>query len=247
MDATCYVMGYFRMQAGIALGNIATVLSLPSEEVGIVSELKAGSEQAFAWLIAKYHQPIYSLVARTIPDPADAADLTQDVFIKIYRGIGSFNGDSSLRTWIYRIALREASNQRRWWGRHKRQEVTIESELGQSNDGHPLCLKDTLVDVHESPFDHAAQEEVRARVEEELRHIPEPFHAVVVLRDIEGFSYEEVAEILGVNLGTVKSRLMRGRAHLKERLAGFAEAAAKRPSSTFQPMEALSMSARGAK
>jgi len=94
------------MQVGIALGNIASVLSVPSEETGIVSELKAGSEEAFAWLIAKYHQPIYSLIARTIPDPADAADLTQDVFIKIYRGIGGFNGDSSLRTWIYRIALR---------------------------------------------------------------------------------------------------------------------------------------------
>jgi RNA polymerase sigma-70 factor (ECF subfamily) len=240
-------MEYFRMQAGIALGNIASVLSLPSEEAAIVSELKAGSEEAFAWLIGKYHQPIYSLVARTIPDPADAADLTQDVFIKIYRGIGSFNGDSSLRTWIYRIALREASNQRRWWGRHKRQEVTIESEFGQNNEGQPVCLKDTLIDAHVSPFDHAAQEEVRARVEEELRQIPEPFRAVVVLRDIEGFSYEEVAEILGVNLGTVKSRLMRGRAHLKERLAGFAEAAAKRPSSAFHPMEALSMSAKGAK
>jgi RNA polymerase sigma-70 factor, ECF subfamily len=187
------------------------------------------------------------LIARTIPDPADAADLTQDVFIKIYRGIGGFNGDSSLRTWIYRIALREASNQRRWWGRHKRQEVTIETEFGESNDGQPLSLKDTLVDAHESPFDRAASEEVRAKVEEELRRIPEPFHAVVVLRDIEGFSYEEVAEILGVNLGTVKSRLMRGRAHLKARLAGFAEAAAKRPSAPFQPMEALSTSARGAK
>jgi RNA polymerase sigma-70 factor, ECF subfamily len=241
-------MENFCMQAGIALGNIVSVLGIPSEEAGIVSELKAGSEEAFAWLIAKYHQPIYSLVARTIPDPADAADLTQDVFIKIYRGIGNFNGDSSLRTWIYRIALREASNQRRWWGRHKRQEVTIETEFGQSSDdGHPLCLKDTLIDAHESPFDRAAQEEVRARVEEELRQIPEPFHAVVVLRDIEGFSYEEVAEILGVNLGTVKSRLMRGRAHLKERLAGFAEAAAKRPSSAFQPEQTLSMSARGAK
>ena len=219
------------MQAGIALGNIATVLSVPSEEAGIVSELKAGSEEAFTWLIAKYHQPIYSLIARTIPDPADAADLTQDVFIKIYRGISGFNGESSLRTWIYRIALREASNQRRWWGRHKRQEVTIETEFGETNDGQPLCLKDTLVDAHESP----------------LRQIPEPFHAVVVLRDIEGFSYEEVAEILGVNLGTVKSRLMRGRAHLKARLAGFAEAAAKHPSSGFQPMETLAMSVKGAK
>jgi RNA polymerase sigma-70 factor, ECF subfamily len=240
-------MENFCMQAGISLGNIATVLNVPSEEAGIVSELKAGSEEAFSWLIAKYHQPIYSLIARTIPDPADAADLTQDVFIKIYRGIGGFHGDSSLRTWIYRIALREASNQRRWWGRHKRQEVTIEAESGQTSDGQSLCLKDTLVDGHESPFELAAQEEVRARVEEELRLIPEPFQAVVVLRDIEGFSYEEVAEILGVNLGTVKSRLMRGRAHLKARLARFAEAAAKRPSSTFQPMEVFSTSARGAR
>jgi RNA polymerase sigma-70 factor, ECF subfamily len=245
--ASCYVMDNFRVQAGIALGNIASVLSVPSEEAAIVSELKAGSEEAFSWLIAKYHQPIYSLIARTIPDSTDAADLTQDVFIKIYRGIGGFNGDSSLRTWIYRIALREASNQRRWWGRHKRQEVTIETEFGQTNDGHSLCLKDTLVDGHDSPFDRAAQEELRARVEEELRRIPEPFQSVVVLRDIEGFSYEEVAEILGVNLGTVKSRLMRGRAHLKTRLAEFAEAAAKRPSAGFRPVEALSVSARGVK
>jgi RNA polymerase sigma-70 factor, ECF subfamily len=242
--ASCYVMD---VKAGSPLGNIASALSVPSEEAGIIAELKAGSEEAFAWLIAKYHQPLYSLLARTIPDPADAADLTQDVFIKIYRGIGSFNGDSSLRTWIYRIALREASNQRRWWGRHKRQEVTIETEFGETNEGQRVCLKDTLVDGHESPFDRAAHEEVRARVEQELRQIPEPFHAVVVLRDIEGFSYEEVAEILGVNLGTVKSRLMRGRAHLRVRLAEFAEAAAKRPSSAFQPMEALALSAKEAK
>ena len=247
MDASCYVMETFGMQAGFALGNIAGVLDIRTQEAGIVSELKAGSEEAFAWLIAKYHQPIYSLVARTIPDPSDAADLTQDIFIKIYRGIGSFHGDASLRTWIYRIALREASNQRRWWGRHKRQEVTIETEFGDSFDGEPMCLKDTLVDGHESPFDRAAQEQIRARVEEELRHIPEPFHTVVVLRDIEGFSYEEVAEILGVNLGTVKSRLMRGRAQLKERLAGFAESLAKRPSAGYPPAEALAANFKGAR
>ena len=247
MAASCYVMDNFRVQAGSTLGNIASVLSVPSEEAAMVAELKAGSEEAFTWLIAKYNQPIFSLLARTIPDPADAADLTQDVFIKIYRGIASFHGDSSLRTWIYRIALREASNQRRWWGRHKRQEVTIETEFGESADGQPLCLKDTLVDLHESPFDRAAQEEVRAKVEEELRLIPEPFQAVVVLRDIEGFSYEEVAEILGVHLGTVKSRLMRGRAHLKARLAGFAESAAKRPSAGLSPSEALSMNLGRAK
>ena len=159
------------MYSGIALGNIASLLGI-QEEDSIVSELKSGSEEAFAWLIAKYHKQIFSVIARTIPDPADAADLTQDVFIKVYRGIGGFNGQSSLRTWIYRIALHEASNQRRWWCRHKRSEITIESEAGRSREGKPLCLKDTLVDAHDSPFDHAAQEEVRARVEEALSTCP---------------------------------------------------------------------------
>src|SRR6201987_605917 len=138
------------MQTGIALGNVASLIGLQPEEASIVSELKAGSEEAFSWLIAKYHQPIYSLIARTVADGADAADLTQDVFIKVYRGIGKFNGEASLRTWIYRIALREGSNQRRGWWRHKRQEVTIEAVAGESSDGESLCLKDTLVDAHES-------------------------------------------------------------------------------------------------
>jgi RNA polymerase sigma-70 factor (ECF subfamily) len=96
-------------------------------------------------------------------------------------------------------------------------------------DGYPISLKDTLIDEHESPFELAAHEEIRARVELELVQLPEPFRTVVILRDIEGFGYEEVSEILGVNLGTVKSRLMRGRAHLKTRLATFAAAAAKHP------------------
>jgi RNA polymerase sigma-70 factor, ECF subfamily len=217
------------MHTGIALGNVASLIGIQAEEDSIVSELKAGSEEAFAWLIAKYNKQIFSVIARTIPDPGDAADLTQDVFIKVYRGIGGFNGQASLRTWIYRIALHEASNQRRWWCRHKRAEVTIESETGRSRDGKPLYLKDTLVDEHESPFEQAAHEEVRDHVEDALSHVPEPFRTAVVLRDIEGFSYEEVAEILDVNLGTVKSRIMRGRAHLKTRLAGFAAPAAKQP------------------
>jgi RNA polymerase sigma-70 factor, ECF subfamily len=219
------------MQAGIAVGNLASAtIGIRSEENALVAQLKAGSEEAFAWLIATYHQPVYSLLARTIPLSTDAADLTQEVFVKIFRGISGFHGDASLRTWIYRIALHEASNQRRWWSRHRRQEVTIEAETGESNEGQPLCIKDTLIDQHESPFETAQKAEIRARVEAELREVPEPFRTVVVLRDLEGLAYEEIAEILNVNLGTVKSRLLRGRAHLKARLAPFAEAARKRPS-----------------
>ncbi len=204
------------------MGNLANVFGAQGaarpEEAAVIAELKAGSEEAFASLIAQYHAPLYSLIARTIPDPCEAADITQDVFLKIYRGIGSFHGESSLRTWIYRIALHEAWNQRRWWCRHKRKEITIEQELS-ADDGEPFQLKDTLVDQQESPFDLAAHAELRDQIEAAVRELPEPFRTTVVLRDIEGFGYEEIAEILNVHLGTVKSRLMRGRAHLKARLA----------------------------
>ena len=97
------------------------------------------------------------------------------------------------------------------------------------SEGQPISIKETLVDTHESPFENAAQEEVRARVEEKIGLVSEPFRTVVIFRDIEGFTYEEIAEILDLNVGTVKSRLMRGRAQLKALLAPFAEAAAKRP------------------
>jgi RNA polymerase sigma-70 factor (ECF subfamily) len=224
------------VQAGIAVGNLASIVGVRPEEAAILTELKAGSEEAFAWLIAQYHQPIYSLIARTVQNPGDAADVTQDVFIKVFRGISSFHGDSSLRTWIYRIALHEASNQRRWWSRHCKQEITIETEVGQTSTGHPILLKDTLADEQESPFDFAAHEQIRARVEAELREVPEPFRSTVVLRDIEGFAYEEIAEILDVNLGTVKSRLMRGRAQLKNRLAPYVEAAKRRPVAPYKSL-----------
>ena len=203
------------MQVELTMGNLAGALPLQSEESAQIAELRAGSEEAFARLIERYRQPIYSLLARTVHDRADAADLTQEVFVKIFRGVGNFHGESSLRTWIYRIALREASNQRRWWMRHKQQEMPIEQEMNQREGGTPLRLKDMLVDPGESPFDLAVHAENRARVEAALKQVPEPFRTTLILRDIDGFVYEEVAEIEGVNLGTVKSRLVRGRAFLK--------------------------------
>ena len=206
------------MQADLTMGNIAGALTIQSEEAALIAELRAGSEEAFAWLIARYHQPIYSLLARTVQDRADAADLTQEVFVKIFRGVGNFHGESSLRTWIYRIALREASNQRRWWMRHKQKEVPIEQEIGEGECSTPIRLKEMLVDPSESPFDAAVHAENRARVEAALAKVSEPYRTTLILRDIEGFVYEEVAEMQGVNLGTVKSRLVRGRAFLKAHL-----------------------------
>ena len=206
------------MQADLTMGNIASALVLHSEETALIEELQAGSEEAFAWLIARYHQPIFSLLARMVQDRADAADLTQEVFIKIFRGVKNFHGESTLRTWIYRIALREASNQRRWWMRHRQQEVPLDAEMPEGAVGTHVLMKDRLVDPAESPYERAAQAETRERVEAALGQVPEPYRTTLILRDIEGFVYEEVAEMQGVNLGTVKSRLVRGRAILKSLL-----------------------------
>jgi RNA polymerase sigma-70 factor (ECF subfamily) len=208
-------VGGAELQADLTMGNLASALSLRSEEAALIAELQAGSEEAFAWLIAHYHQPIYSLLARMSHDRADAADLTQEVFVKVFRGVGRFHGESSLRTWIYRIALHEASNQRRWWMRHKQQEIPIEQEMTESCSGVPIKLKEMLVDPGESPVEMAMHAQNRARVEAALNQVPEPFRTTLILRDIEGFVYEEVAEIQSVNLGTVKSRLVRGRAILR--------------------------------
>ena len=207
------------MQVDLTMGNLVSALSYHSEEAALIEELRAGSEEAYAWLIARYHQPIYSLLARTVHDRADAADLTQEVFVKVFRGVAGFHGESSLRTWMYRIALHEASNQRRWWMRHKQQEVPIEQEIAESESGQTVCLKETLVDPSESPYEMAVHTEARERVEAALAQVPEPYRTTLILRDIEGFVYEEVAEMQGVNLGTVKSRLVRGRAFLKTVLA----------------------------
>ncbi len=220
------------MSAAFAVGNLTGVIGIRTEDAVLTTELQAGSEEAFALLIAQYHPAVYSLVSRILNDPDDAPDITQDVFIKVFRGIKNFHGDSSLRTWIYRIALHEASNQRRWWSRHRGREVTIEASAGSGYDGNAVCLKDMLMDEHASPFELAAHEEIRARVELELRQLPEPFRTVVVLRDLEGMSYEEIAEILGAHLGTVKSRLVRGRALLRERLADFVLKAQQHPAAT---------------
>jgi RNA polymerase sigma-70 factor, ECF subfamily len=212
------------MQADLTMGNLASALTFESEEAALIAELQAGSEEAFAWLIARYHQPIFSLLARAVQDRDAAADLTQEVFVKVFRGVGSFHGESSLRTWIYRIALHEASNHRRWWTRHRQAEVPIEQEMGESENGQPVLLKEMLVDSAESPYELALHDENRARVEAALSKVPEPFRSTLILRDIEGFVYEEVAEMQGVNLGTVKSRLVRGRAALKEILTAPAQA-----------------------
>jgi RNA polymerase sigma-70 factor, ECF subfamily len=210
------------MAGAATLGNLAGALELRADESSIVAELKAGSEDAYAWLISQFQPPVYNLVYRILNDSADAADTTQEVFLKVFRGMQHFNGASSLKTWIYRIAVHEASNRRRWWFRHKSRETSMELEPGgETEEQHGPCLKDILVDERTSPFEDMARTEIRAQVENALREVAEPYRTTLVLRDMEELSYEEIAEVMEVSLGTVKSRLTRGREALKKKLERF--------------------------
>jgi RNA polymerase sigma-70 factor, ECF subfamily len=209
------------------LGELASAIGIRAakggayEEAAIVAELKAGSEQAYAWLIGEFQRPVYGLVYRMVCDPADAADTTQDVFLKVFRGMKNFQGDSSLKTWIYRIALHEAANRKRWWFRHKAREAPIEPTDADSVGNGDCAMQSVLTDRAESPFDSVAHQEVQRRVDAELRQLPEPYRTTLILRDLEEMSYEEIAEVLQISLGTVKSRLTRGRQALKQRLAPY--------------------------
>jgi RNA polymerase sigma-70 factor (ECF subfamily) len=209
------------MAGATTLGDLASAIGARSQESAIVEELKAGSEEAYAWLIGEFQQPVYGLVYRIVNDPADAADTTQEVFLKVFRGMKHFHGGSTLKTWIYRIALHEAANRRRWWFRHKAQETSIEPVESDGAGGGEGAMQVALTDHADSPFDTVAHREVQRRVDDALRRVPEPYRTTLVLRDLEEMSYEEIAEVLEISLGTVKSRLTRGREALKQRLAPY--------------------------
>jgi RNA polymerase sigma-70 factor (ECF subfamily) len=198
-----------------------------AEEDALVTALSRGSEDAYEILIQRYQQPVYSLVCRLMNDPADAPDIVQEVFLKIFRNIGAFRGNSSLKTWIYRIAVNEAYNHRRWFCRHQRQEVAFNSDEGTVN-----CTGG-MADPGRSPFEQAADRETRALVEQALEKLNPKFRAAVVLRDIEDLNYEDIATVLDVSLGTVKSRIMRGREGLRRILEERLETSARWTSSTL--------------
>ena len=144
------------------------------------------------------------------PTRADAADVTQEVFLHVFRGIRGFRGGSSLKTWLYRICVRQALNHRRWCWRHHRMQTSIDVE---GPDKSPVL---ELKDAEATPFDQCAAHEVQATVRHALATVPPVFRSAVILSDLEGLSYEEIAEVLEVSVGTVKSRILRGRRLLRD-------------------------------
>jgi RNA polymerase sigma-70 factor (ECF subfamily) len=219
--------------AHLSMGNSEALSILAGSQPGISEEdarilrgLRAGIDGAYEELIARYEQPVYNVAYRLLGNQAEACDVVQEVFLKIFRGVNAFRERSSLRTWVYRIAINEAHNRRRWFCRHCRHEVPIERET-MDREGY----FDFAQDPARSPYEQTLDNETRTLIEHALTRINPIFRTAVVLRDIQNLSYEEIADILQVSLGTVKSRILRGREALRRELteqagAAFAEAMA---------------------
>jgi len=213
------------------MGELAHSLPWVRDEGELVTELQAGSDSAFDYLVTYYHSSVYNLVYGILSDRADAADVTQEVFLQVFRGIRGFRGGSSLKTWLYRISVRQALNHRRWCWRHHRMQTSIDAET--DDNGPVLELKDDEA----TPFDQCAAREMQATVRRALGEVPPVFRSAVILRDLEGLSYEEIAEVLEVSVGTVKSRIMRGRRMLKEILDPLLHAASPSESAAVSRQE----------
>jgi len=188
----------------------------PLEAMGdsFLERLRAGEREAFEQLIAQFQAEIYGLLYRLLGDREEARDATQETFLKVYRHIGRFRGECELKTWIYRIALNQAANCQRWWRRNGDRLVSMDS----LREGTERTLGETLADPRADPEQRAIAREEERLLAEALRRIKPVFRTALLLRDMEGLGYEEIAAMLGVSVGTVKSRIARGRESLRQEM-----------------------------
>src|SRR6516164_9375209 len=153
----------------------------------LIELLRVGDEGAYEELLTRFQQPVYTLSLRLLNDEGEASDVVQEVFLKVFRNIGHFRGQSSLKTWIYRITVNEAHNQRRWFFRHRQREVGLEEEPEEAPS-----MAQVLPDGSPSPFDYVFSREQENMIEQALAKINPTFREVVVLRDIADLSYDEI-------------------------------------------------------
>ena len=190
---------------------------VPSAEAEFIERLKRGEAATFEEWVADRSGEIYGLLLRLTENSEEARDLTQETFLRAFLSIGRFRGDADLRTWIYRIAINQARNRWRWW-RRRRRDSTVSLDAAQGQANQPLIA--TLVESSDNPEQQTLAHEREVALRAALQKLGEAYRETVILRDIEGFSYEEIAATLGINVGTVKSRLARGRQELRRRLEG---------------------------
>jgi RNA polymerase sigma-70 factor, ECF subfamily len=191
----------------------------PQAEAQFIERLKRGDAAAFETLVTERSGEIYGLLYRLTENVEEARDLTQETFLRAYQSIGHFRGESDLRTWIYRIAINQARNRWRWWRRRRREAtVSIDApEIGGGRLGLVATLKSNTV---RDPEQDALLSERERALKKALGSLKRVYREAVILRDIEGFAYEEIASALRISVGTVKSRLARGRQELRRKLEG---------------------------
>jgi len=202
------------------MGGVAAAAQVPSAfslaDSDFVDRLRNGDAEAFDTLITRYSGDIYSLLYRMSEDSEEARDLTQETFLSALKAIKMFRGEAELKTWLFRIAINQFRNRFRWWKRRKRSEtVSLDKPIGEGT----ATIADTIADDGESPEATALRHEQRDRLMKAVGALPEIFRETIVLCDIEGLGYEETARTLDINIGTVKSRLARGREQLRKRLS----------------------------
>lgn len=186
-------------------------------ENGFIEKLKAGEAEAFDEFVIKYSSNVYALLVRLTEDEEEARDLTQETFLRALKAIKNFRGDADLKTWLYRIAVNESRNRFRWWKR--RNKSTTFSLDAASAEEKPLS--ETISDNSENPEAGVLRREREQALRKALRELPTHYRELIILRDIEGLTYEETAAALGKNIGTVKSGIARGREELRKKLSGF--------------------------
>ncbi|HZI60267.1 MAG TPA: sigma-70 family RNA polymerase sigma factor [Pyrinomonadaceae bacterium] len=190
----------------------------PAVEDQFIERLKRSDPAAFEKLVNERSGEIYGLLYRLTENTEEARDLTQETFLRAFQSIGQFRGESDLRTWIYRIAINQARNRWRWWRRrHRDSTVSIDAADAAGNS----ALIAQLSSGNSSNPEHGALAHERERaLRKALSGLRRVYREAVVLRDIEGFAYEEIAVALDISVGTVKSRLARGRQELRRKLEG---------------------------
>ncbi|MFT0547632.1 RNA polymerase sigma factor RpoE [Allopusillimonas ginsengisoli] len=178
----------------------------------LVARVQRGDKRAFDLLMLKYQRKIMRLLSRMIRDPAEVEDVAQEAFIKAYRALPQFRGDSAFYTWLYRIAINTARN---WQAASARRPVTLNEHTDE--DGETFSRIDNLTD-NSTPESMVASRQIVDTVNAAMNALPEELRTAIVLREIEGLSYEDIAQTMGCPIGTVRSRIFRAREAISAQL-----------------------------
>jgi RNA polymerase sigma-70 factor (ECF subfamily) len=213
-----------RGEIGVATGEVTLAASqgVQAHESGLVAQCRQGDPDAFARLVALHEHMVFNLALRLTGDPEEARDVSQDVFLQVYRMLSRFEGRSSLKTWVYRIVVNQCHNRQRWWKRRRKDRSRPIEDLTPADEAR---LSESSSEAS-NPYEEIRRREQGRMVQAALLAVSFEHRAILLLREVEGLSVEQVAESLGLPQGTVKSRLSRAREALRQKLLGLAEAEA---------------------